>query len=223
MPLMDFQQRVDATVRDDTGTVSSTDRDLAIDEAVTRYSKDRPRRIAEDVVADGTQFLVMPEAWVAGFSEVMLLEYPVGDVPPSERTDHSIYNGPDGEQITVEGAIDSGDTVRVHFGVFHTLDEAEDSIPRADREAVCNYAAALLLDQLAHRYSGSTDSTIAADAVDRGSRGRDYASRAKALRERYYQEMGIDPKRNIAAGVVVDLDGRDSEGNARLLHPERWR
>ncbi|MEW8660777.1 MAG: hypothetical protein AB2603_20895, partial [Candidatus Thiodiazotropha endolucinida] len=92
-----------------------------------------------------------------------------------------------------------------------------------DREAVASYAAALCCEQLVSEYSGDSDSTIQADSVDHGDKARKFGRRADKLRKRYYNELGIEPKRNQAAGVVVDLDGRDSRGRDRLTHPGRFR
>ena len=98
-----------------------------------------------------------------------------------------------------------------------------DTIPIEDREPVACWAAAVLCDQLAALYSGNTDSTIQADSVQQTSKAQEYAARAKALRKRYMDELGIEDKRSEPAGVVVNLDFPDSQGQDRLTHRSAFR
>jgi len=222
--LADYQTLVDNLVRDDSGKIVTADRDEAIARAASRYSKDRPQTKVEDVVTTGDNTLPLPTAWEAGFSAIISLEYPVGDVPPSiiEPASYSLYDSPSGQVIMIKTAVGTGKTVRAAFTIAHVVG-ASDTTPEGDREAIAAWAAALLGGQLASIYSGDSDSTIQADSVDHGGKARDFAIRASSLRKRYFDELGIDPKRNVAAGVVVDLDMRDSRGNDRLTHPGRYR
>ena len=89
-------------------------------------------------------------------------------------------------------------------GEPHLLDAATDTISPGDREAVALWAAALLLDQLAARHAGDTDSTIGADGVDRHAQADRYRRLAKDHRARYAALLGLD--RPPAAGVVAALD-----------------
>jgi hypothetical protein len=226
MPLADYQTLTDKLVRDDTGKIAVPDRDEAIARAVARYSKDRPQIKAEDVAASAGQLLNLPAGWQVDFSAVRFIEYPIGNVPPTLLAQDSlgIYLTPTGEKIMLRDAITAGLLVRVNYTIRHIVSSAPaDTIRADDREAVCAWSASLLLDQLAALFSGASDSTIQADNVDHNSKSREYAARAKSLRARYFDEMGIDPKRNLAAGVVVDLDQPDSQGRDRLLHPARFR
>jgi hypothetical protein len=100
---------------------------------------------------------------------------------------------------------------------LHTVNPAEDTIPALDREAVCCWAAAQIMDQLSANVSGDEDSTIDADSVDHGAKAGNFAKRAREYRARYWNQLGIDPKRNAAASQVVDLDRMDSRGRARIF------
>lgn len=225
MALTDFQTLVDNLVRDDAGKLSTTDRDQAIRVAVARYSKDRPRPMVEDLTAPGGNLLSLPAGWEVSFSTLNSLEYPVGSVPPAliDTACWGMYNAPGGLQMMVQDSIPAGETVRAGYTVAHVVDLATDTIPEADREPVSSYAAAVLLDQLASLYSGDTDSTIHADSVNHQSKASEYSARARALRKRYFDDLGIDPKRNVAAGVVVNMSLPDSRGRDRLTHPRRFR
>jgi hypothetical protein len=225
MPLADYQALVDDLVRDDTGKIATADRDEAINRAVARYSKDRPREKVEDVVAAGGNFLALPAGWQTDFSEIRSIEYPIGNVPATiiHQDDYTFYRDPTTLKVVLIDSLPASASVRFTYTIRHQVDGANDTIRADDREPVCAYAAGLLLEQLSSYFSGASDSTIQADSVDRRSKGGEFASRARALRSRYFDELGLDPKRNVAAGVVVDLDATDSFGQDRLLHPRRFR
>lgn len=226
MALADFQDLVDDLVRDDSGKIAVADRDQAIGLAVERYGKDRPKTAVEDVAAAATgQVLPLPAGWQPDFSKLVSLEYPIGEVPPRVLASgtYRLYETPATTQVLLAVVLQAGEQVRATYTVRHTLDAVTDTLPAQDREAVSSWAAALLLDQLASLFSGDSDSTIQADSVDHNSKAREFAARARAARKRYFDELGIDPKRNVAAGAVVDLDLRDSRNRDRLTHPERYR
>ena len=95
-------------------------------------------------------------------------------------------------------------------GAAPVLTADEDTIPPGDREAVCLLAAATLLDQMAAHRAGDTDSTIAADAADRGGPARRYAQLAEAHRRRYRELMGLEaaPRRRPRAAAAVAAPAR---------------
>jgi len=225
MALSDIQSIVDDLLRDDAGRITPTQRDTAITTALARYSKDRPRQKVEDIVAPGGNLLPLPAAWEADFSQVQSLEYPIGNVPPViiNAQDYELYTSPSVVLIMVRDGLGINENVRATFTVAHTVNNVADTVPLGDREAVCCLAAASLCDQLAGLYSGDSDSTIQADSVNHQSKAGEFASRARALRKRYLDELGIDAKKNVAAGVVVDLNLSNSQGGPRLVHGQRWR
>jgi len=225
MALIDYQALVDSLVRDDAEKITPADRDKAIGLAVVQYSKDRPKDKSEDVIAAGGHYLPLPVNWETDFSSLKAVEFPTDEVPPNyfESGVYSMYNHPTGLKIQSKHYFTANDTARLHFTIKHTLTKTTDNIPEDDELAVASWAAAVLCDQLASFYSGSSDSTIAADTVEHASKAKDFAIRANSLRKRYHDHLGIDPKRNTAAGVVVDLDMKNSRGRDRLQHPGRFR
>lgn len=225
MALSDIQSLVDDLLRDDAGRITPTQRDTAIVTAVARYSKDRPRQKVEDIVAFGGNALPLPTAWEADFSQIQSLEYPIGNMPPKiiSAQDFGLYASPGVVVIMVRGGLSVNEIVRATFTISHVVSDVADTIPLGDREAVCCLAAASLCDQLAGLYSGDSDSTIQADSVNHQSKAGEFASRARALRKRYLDELGIDAKKNVAAGVVVDLNLSNSQGGSRLTHRRGYR
>jgi hypothetical protein len=223
--LSDYETLVAAAVRDDASKLSPDEISSAINQAVARYSKDRPRQKVEDIVSPGGNLLPLPVAWEADFSQLNSLEYPIGRVPPSilEAGSWAMYATPGGLMVQVAIGIVEAAAVRATFSIAHILSGAVDTVPVGDRESVSSYASAILLDQLASLYSNDQDSTIKADSVQHTSKAGEFARRAKVLRQRYFDDLGIDTKRNVAAGVVVNLDLVNSVGRDRLTHPRRFR
>jgi len=220
--LTDYQTLVMNLARDDGGKVSNLQRDEAIDLAVKRYSQDRPREKVEDITPATANLLPLPDAWEADFSALVALEHPIGDHPPSwipaEKTE--FYRSPSALQIRVIIGVTVGaDSVRATYTIKHTVTALEDTIPVHHREPVACWAAAMLCDQLATFYSAGTDSSIQADSVEQRSKAQEYSSRAKTLRKRYLDELGIEDKRGQPAGAIAELRRPDSWGGERLLHP----
>jgi len=225
MALRDFQSIVEDLVRDDADHITKTQRDTAITTAIERYSKDRPRPKVEDVLAPGGSLLNLPAAWQADFSELTSIEYPVGQTPPLliPNDQWAMYLSPVGETIKLLYGLQAGVTCRLQFSIRHVVDDNQDTIKLGDRELVCCLAAASLVDQLAALSAGNTDSTIKADAVAYKSASAEYAARAKALRKRYTDELGIDDKKNVAAGAVVSIQRPNSLGRERLTHGRTYK
>jgi len=224
MSLADYQTLVDSLVRDPDGNFTVGERDKAIDLARIRYSQDHPETAVEDITSVGGKLLDFPAAFQSGFSALTGIEIPAGEVPPRfiENGTWNIYHALDGQKILIEQTLTAGDLARVHFTVPHTLDGVADTIPAKHQEPVASWAAAVLLEQLATLFSGDTISTINADSVDHQSKSRDYSARATKNRKRYFDELGIDPKRNVAAGVVVNLDPPTSHGRPPMYR-RGWR
>lgn len=218
MALIDFQSIVQDLVRDDAGKITIVQRDTAIASAIERYSKDRPVIKVEDITAPGGHYLPLPEAWEDDFSHLQLIETPVGQVPPVMIPNNlwQLYQTPSGLNVQITYALATGAVCRMTFSVRHQLDASHDTIPLGDREPVCCLAAASLCDQLAAQHSGTTDSTIKADAVEYLSAAREFANRAKALRKRYTDELGIEDKKNVAAAEVVSFQRGNTLGRQRL-------
>lgn len=193
MALADYQTLVDSLVRDASGTLTSVDRDRAIELARLRISADATRELVRDViwVAAG-HFGPLPADWAAG-AWIKTAEYPVGQ-NPQQLIDLAIYADPDDQQLMTADELPAGAVVRVAFAAPHLLATGVDTIPPKYREAVASYAAHLLCKQLATHYSGERDASIGADASNTDSRSRNYSYRAKEYRAAYYAGIGkADP------------------------------
>lgn len=224
--LIDYQTLVTELVRDDAGKVTVAERDRAIVAAVLRYSSDKPRTKVEDLTPESSQVLPLPASWEDAFSVLLELEHPIGDVPPTliKQDRYGLYQAPAATKIqVVDGVAVAANSVRATFTIKHQVDVAVDTIPLQHREPVACWAAASLCDQLAAFYSSGVDSTIQADSVDGRSRAQEYSARARTLRKRYLDEIGVEEKKGAPAGVVVNLDFPDSRGEDRLTHGRAYR
>lgn len=206
---IDLTQLAQNMTGDEAGRLNADDAVIAVRLALLRYSTDRPRTELSicPVQPDG-HALAVPESWEEG-SRVVYLECPAGQAQLT-AADWEITETLSGPRIRLRHGVQPGPGVNalVRYTVAHT----EASVPPGDLEAVAHWAAALMLDQLASLYSGDKQSTIDADAVDHAGRGNTYASRAAEHRKLYFDHLGVDPKRTVAAGTTLTI------GNGGLLH-----
>jgi len=227
--LADYRDLVGDLVRDAVDRLGDEPRDRAIGLAVVQYGKDRPRTEVSDLAAVVTPgdpplaHLPLPTGWATGVSAALVVEHPIGHVPPQVLPRHlwSQLATPTGTVIGLPVGVAAGAMHRLTWTRPHDVGEAVDTVPAADREAVAHYAAALLLDQLAAAASGDVTSTIRADAVDHGEAAPNYAQRARTARQRYHDLLGIDPRRQQPAAVTVHPPLANTLGGDRLLFRRR--
>ena len=220
--LTDYTPLITQLAQDGAGHVTEDDIAAALALAVLRYSQDRPRRAVTDVtLATAARQVDLPEGWVADFSELTQVEYPLDQAPPAllpRGEAWTLYETPDGPVLLGTGEWPAGAVLRLTWTLPHLLDEDTDTLPARHREAVACWAAALLCEQLASRYAANSEPTLQADRVDQTAPQKAYSQRAQALRQRYLDEIGVDAKRNLATGVVVSPSRRDSRGRPRVTH-----
>lgn len=207
---------IDGMAPDEGGRLTAADRENALALAVIRYSTDRPRPEAADVVTEDGYTVPLPEGWVPDFSRVTGIEVP-GGVPPDmlPRDEWQPHRIPGKDVLLLVRPHAAGKVLRVHFTLPHVLPDEEgelDTIPARDREAVAHWAAALLLDSLSGKHAGDMQSTVNSDSVDHAAKMPNYKALAEAGRQAYWNHLGIDPKRAVASGAVVTV------GQRRLLH-----
>lgn len=225
MSLADFQQLTNDLVRDKDGVIVNATRDSTIATAVLRYSDDRPRPVVVDLVSTGGMQLALPAGWQVDYSALLAVEYPI-DRDPRAMLDMgavSLYQSPTVVKIQLPISLGAGDIARVTYTQRHVVDVATDSVPIADRHAVCCWAASILCGQLANWYATEGEPTIQADSVDHRRKSDVFRSRERELAQRYLKDLGLDEKRSGAAGVVVNLQGANSRGGDRLFHQRRYR
>ncbi|MEO5363442.1 MAG: hypothetical protein H7838_07440 [Magnetococcus sp. DMHC-8] len=208
MSLAELQELTRRMTRADESLVTIDDVDAALSLAVLHYSDTRPRLLVSEVPAPAGPTLSPPDGWEAGFSVLRECETE-GDDPsvaptPLDVATIRLEETAGGWRMRLPITLSSG-LLRLWFTTSHQLTQESDSLSGRDREAVVIYAAAHLLEQLAIAKSGDLDSTIGAASVSHSTPAREYAARAKTLRQRYGELLGVDSDRTPAAGVVVSL------------------
>lgn len=222
MALADLQLLVDDLVRDGGERLDAPARDRAIGLAVAQLGKDRPRLLPVDLAGVGSAARPLPPECRRP-DQVVAVEWPAdaGERLPTRAW--SVGRVPGGLELRLARDVPGTAEVRVLLKAGHVLDEVQDTIDPDDREAVASYAAAVLLDQLAAATAGETEGTLQADAVNHGGKSANYAARARRLRERYHQLLGVDPGRVAPASATANLSLADTRGRDRLLWPRRFR
>jgi hypothetical protein len=224
-----FQTQRDVVLQDAAGKLSLAARDaLLVQAMVQRYSADSPQKLVKDVVADGTSLVPLPTEFEDGFSIVSRIEYPIGSVPPNVLLDESwqMYRSPTGLKVMFTGTTPTnGTSVRVSLTARHIDDGS--TVPDADFEAVCDFAAALGFEALAAFYAQTGDPSLLADTVNYRTKSQEYLGLAKAARKRYFDHVGVteDDKgaQSPAAASVRSIHEELGAGIDRLTHPRGGR
>jgi hypothetical protein len=198
--------------------------------AIKAHSRQRPRKVVEDVDGDGGFDYALSDlaSWKSGFSSIEQVEYPVDDTDETadvlQDDAWEIYEKPSGKMLRfLEDTPDATEDFRVTYTSFHTCTDSACTVEDFDEEAVQALAAAFFCEMLSTYYAQSTDSTIAADSVDHTSKSRDYAARAKAFRKIYFDHLGIKEGQTPAASVTRDQDKAASWGRDKLTHKGKYR
>jgi len=221
----DYQTLVNQFVRDDAEQLNTGDIDGAIALALTRYSSDKPLSAVEDIVSNGTTLQPLPDGWQTGFSLLTNLEYPIGNAPATylDPQHYRLYSEPTGLRLQTDNIINAGQLFRASYTIRHTLDVLSTTVPDGHKLPLASFAAAILCDDLAAFYSGQGDSTIQADTVNHGDKAKKYSTRAAELRKRYFNILGVQPKKNIGHTAYADWDNNLQHGGDRIIHSRRYR
>lgn len=194
MALADFQQLVTDMVPDQDTHIHVDVQRRAIEEAVLRYGADVPRVLIDDVVwlVPGV-FGPVPVRW-NDQAQLQRAEYPVGQQPSASIYLDAYRLPAGGWGLETVWALPEGARVRITYQLPHVLDTDADSIALLHRWPVAQYAAHLLCQQLATRFSAERESAIGVDVSRTESRAKMYAQRALEYRAGYYAGIGqVDP------------------------------
>jgi hypothetical protein len=218
--LAETREMVRGLIKDDGGRLQDpSDYDRNIDAAIGRYSKHRPDEKIEDIVGDGTHDYDLPSSWIAEFSTIRGIEYPIGDIPATmlDSDSYEIYKTPTGNKIRLK---DNAPSASESFRITYTILRTAATVPDGDISAFVWLATSLCCEELANAYAQTSDSTISADSVNYRTKSQEFASRAKRLKVLYAEHMGLkDGDLTPPASAVVDMDIKYPGGGRRLTHP----
>lgn len=207
-----FEGLVTALVRDDDGRLSPGEVSGALELVINRYNSQRPLEVIEDLQVGANFVIETPESWIPKRSRICSIEYPVGNHRPTYINEdfYYVYDLPaaDVELRLVPGTATVGSEVRVAYTTNHTSAE---TFHDDDCEALAYLGASILCDQLASIYGHQSDSSVQADSVEHGDKGRLFASRSRDFRARYETKFG-KPTSTQAASTVVTVNSRSRPG-----------
>ncbi|XHS78503.1 hypothetical protein ACFJGW_00600 [Burkholderiaceae bacterium UC74_6] len=177
----------------------------AVGQALLRYGQDKPLDMDGLVEAqtDLTDMLPMPDGWQPGVSNLVSVEYPVGEAPMvtiPALVVHPITGG-DRIRLTLD-ALPLDSQARIHFTGSHAADGS--TVPEAHMDAIACLATAELCRQSATRYGFDRDATLNAAGVSQPSQGAELARRAKDWAAQYYAQLGLRNPDQVSAGSSGD-------------------
>ena len=200
---------------------------FAINSAVKRYSRIKPKVTVEDEAGAGVfdYALTILASWSDDFSSIRQVEYPVDATQEEpniiDADDWIIYEKPTGKYLRFLVSVPAAtETIRITYTAPHACTDVVSTIPDGDKEAVQMLAAAIYCEMLAAYYAQTQDSTIMADSVDHKSKAAEYSARAKRFFLLYKEHLGVtDEATTPAAASVASLDMKYPGGAERLTHP----
>lgn len=226
----EIRDKVGARIKDSDARLSvspplTCDVDRAIYDALAQYQRARP--LEKAVKIDGTgvfDYDLAASGFVDGFSTVKDVAYPylVTDqrLAVLDRDEWALIRLDTGVKLRFFEAIPpASDDFLVLLTVPHTLNASTSTVPASDDEALADLGAAFACDQLAALYAKDTDSSLAADAVDRRAKSENYRSQAASYRKSYAAKMETDEAQS-AAFAMADIDRTfgNSRGDDYFFH-----
>jgi hypothetical protein len=199
--------------------------------ALREYSRDRPLRVATSLSGDGVSYdFPMPRRWVPGLSRLIEVEYPAGQqqrvvVDPNEWELVETALGPQpvrSLRFTTSVPEVGTDNLVLRYTTRHAHSDEFSTIPADDLPFVVDLAASVAATYAAARAAATSDSTIAADAVDYQSGTDRWLKVASACRKRYEEHIGVNAAAP-AAGLTREWDVNQSWSGDFLLHGRRRR
>ena len=206
--------------------------DLAIEQAVNRFSRDVPREIIEDEVGDDGKYYPLTNltSWEHDFSEILAIDYDSrtrvsGDELPGwlslDEGDWKFY-----EDASVKYFVfpllspDSGTTYRIRYTCRHTLNDADSSTITEQYKIAIIYLSVSELMLIASLHAEkASDPPAGAEFITMRNKGSGYESIAKKYEEKYLMEIG---GKTVPAGTANrDFDTIPTFGSGYFFHGSR--
>jgi len=229
----DVRSAVQFIIQDDSGLIKPTEKELAINNAVRIYSKDRPyKKIHEDSTPNGAKYdFDLPFDWVDGFSYIDgSIEYPVSSSfqTPSylDNNAWTIYKTITSIKLRFTTLIlGTNYSFRFTYAIPHIVNDDNCTIYENDIDAVNSLAASFVFRALAAKYSQTSEPTIDADVIDYATKSEYYSNLAQTHFEIYQTHVGAGNKTEEKPGAMAmkDLDMAYAWKSDYLTHPKGTR
>lgn len=183
-------------------TIKQCDSLQYIEEAMSIFSKYKPRELSASIVGDGTNKYDVPETWVQDFSTIQNVEYPIDEVPPSfvNKNQYRIGIADDGDpQIIFADNLSASQTLKVIFTANHTnidgatvTDVKTNTIPDINFHCVVNLSCYCYLLAQASMAGSTENPQLNAEIVNYQNRVDAYRRLAKEFLGKAASWLGID-------------------------------
>ena len=223
------RSRVKFLTQDDAELLRPEEQELAIDNAVAIYSKDRPyKRIHEDTTPNSVKYdFDLPADWADGFSFISgQIEYPVSaDLQTPDYIDNNdwiIYKTASTLKLRFTSLIlASTYSMRYEYTVPHTISDTDCTVYHNDLDAVCNLAASFVFKALSAKYAQTSEPTIDADVIDYATKSEYYSRLSESSFKTYQQHIGAGDNAEEKPGAMStkDLDMGYAWKSHYLTHP----
>jgi hypothetical protein len=230
--LSDARLIMSGLIQDQVGKLNVTTRNQAIDSAVKLHDVNEPAKKFQIVTGASNGLVKTPTGWVNEVSNILQIEYPLGDRPPTylEEEDFQVIPMPTGSYAykiyLTNDTPTASEQIGVRFTAPHKLGAtaAQNTIPDPHVNALAHLAAHVACEQLAAFYSQSGDSNWGADSVNHQQKLPNYLQLSKSYFNYYCSFFKISPEGFVKAATVnVDIDRRYQWGGDFFYHPKRWR
>lgn len=202
-----------------TWTEDSDDYDRHILGGLDIFSKDYPHILLASITGDGTYLYATPTGWLNEFSQILSVEFPIGESPPCYLSNdrYEIINTATGtwKILLKDDAPSSTQTFKVRF----TAQRDATVIPAGYIEAFHWLVSALACTELSTVYVNTTDSSINADASNPFAANASYADRAAVYMQMYKNYMGIGDGKVTPSLCITQSTTSYPYNIERLTHP----
>lgn len=231
--LDDVRQDVDMELQDDKPFFTTGERDTAIQLALKRINRDRPREEVVEVAGDGTQDYDVPPNYQRGFSEVRQIEFPAGQIPPvilAQDDDWIEYEDPTQTPTNriLFLALTPGTSEKIRITIRRPHDLTNDSststvIDQNTFQALVYKSLSNIFRAKGSKFLESNDPVIGADTVDFGVKGQTFLFLANEWERDYKAAVGIGAEQVKADDAFADADVKFGHGEAFLFHGRKQR
>lgn len=226
----DYDSNVKALCKDGSRIFGPEDYSTAIDNALSIYSRHKPRKVVQAFTSDGTRLFALPTYWDDELSaDTFRVEYPVDSAASQEVMLDAeaviLYNTPTGYMLRFR-AEESGDEVpangiafRLHYTGLHALSASENTIPDSHFQAFSKLAASELLRMMAVRVSQNSSGNITDGSANYQSKESSLLSLAKQYREDYKAIVLPQTEEQGPSGAFFDMSSDENHRRPDSVFP----
>jgi hypothetical protein len=226
----DYETNVKALCKDNSRIFGPEDYSTAIDNALSIYSRHKPRKIVQEYTSDGTRLFALPTYWDDELSTgTQRVEYPVDATEDQESLldpeEVILYNTTSGFKLRFRATENednlppTGETFRVHYVGLHALTASENTIPDSHFQAFSKLAASELLRMMAVRVSQNSSGNVTDGSANYNSKEATLRGLSKEYREDYKAIVMPQAEEQGPSGGFFDMSSDDNHRRPDSIWP----